>query len=168
MAATAGLALYLFIDSMVRTEGVPYYLIFLTNWSAMALSGFVILDVIALRKAHAGGRAEWSMRDGLADGQDKPEELAVWAVGEEGGEPAPPPLFVDLLWFVKPCALVSQIMVTLLYWVLLYNPAYPIKARSVLSHGGLCLLALANFFLLQRYTCNHARDVLNLYIFSLP
>lgn len=152
---TVCLALYLFIDSMVRNGGVPYYLIWLTNWSAMALACFCVLDVVVIHRALLASECD-------AD------------AGSRGGEDAAdeprdddPPFFVKVLWFLKSSALVSQLTVTILFWALLYNPALPVKPRWVLSHGVLCALILLNYFFLQRYTCSHVRDVLNMYIFSV-
>ena len=126
-ATTEALVLFVLVDNFIENAGTPYYLIWLTNWTGLLTGAYAATFMLATWQglkhnqdsaapAHARGAR------GLAE-----NDCGDWI-----------PRSARALWYIKASAPSSQILITLMYWGVLYDPAYVVKASNAVAHGGLC------------------------------
>lgn len=123
----AAVALGILIWSLVDTDKT-YWLIYLTNW-AMALVVFMMICALAV------SCSAWSSKSF----ETYTEEL---------------PWLVSMYWLMFNVAVTIALMVTVLYWILLYDPesywedcTWNMFALDISSHAFISLIALLELFL---------------------
>ena len=138
--ATGALVLFVLVENLVEAEGTPFYFIWLTNWTG-ALTG-VYAATHFLATARAFKDAETSSPQTSVEavdvdvdpGDDTERRVSVHA---RAGDDVP--RVARALWFCKATAPTCQFLITLMYWAILYNPAFAEpSASNVTAHGGLC------------------------------
>ena len=138
--ATLSLVLFVLVENLVEAEGTPFYFIWLTNWTG-ALTG-VYAATHFLATARAFKDAETSSPQTSVEavdvdvdpGDDTERRVSVHA---RAGDDVP--RVARALWLCKATAPTCQILITLMYWAILYNPAFAEpSASNVTAHGGLC------------------------------
>ena len=138
--ATLSLVLFVLVENLVEAEGTPFYFIWLTNWTG-ALTG-VYAATHFLATARAFKDAETSSPQTSVEavdvdvdpGDDTERRVSVHA---RAGDDVP--RVARALWFCKATAPTCQFLITLMYWAILYNPAFAEpSASNVTAHGGLC------------------------------
>ena len=138
--ATSALVLFVLVENLVEAEGTPFYFIWLTNWTG-ALTG-VYAATHFLATARAFKDAETSSPQTSVEavdvdvdpGDDTERRVSVHA---RAGDDVP--RVARALWLCKATAPTCQILITLMYWAILYNPAFAEpSASNVTAHGGLC------------------------------
>ena len=138
--ATSALVLFVLVENLVEAEGTPFYFIWLTNWTG-ALTG-VYAATHFLATARAFKDAETSSPQTSVEavdvdvdpGDDTERRVSVHA---RAGDDVP--RVARALWFCKATAPTCQFLITLMYWAILYNPAFAEpSASNVTAHGGLC------------------------------
>lgn len=138
--ATLALVLFVLVENLVESEGTPFYFIWLTNWTG-ALTG-VYAATHFLATARAFKDAETSSPQTSVEavdvdvdpGDDTERRVSVHA---RAGDDVP--RVARALWFCKATAPTCQFLITLMYWAILYNPAFAEpSASNVTAHGGLC------------------------------
>ena len=97
---------------MVRDDGIPYYFIWLTNWTGMVTAVYAVLHAWATRRAAR-----------LRDDQDAGDATEI-------------PRGVHALWALKCIAPVAQLLITTVYWGVLWRPQYAVEARGGGYNGG--------------------------------
>lgn len=138
--ATSALVLFVLVENLVEAKGTPFYFIWLTNWTG-ALTG-VYAATHFLATARAFKDAETSSPQTSVEavdvdvdpGDDTERRVSVHA---RAGDDVP--RVARALWFCKATAPTCQFLITLMYWAILYNPAFAEpSASNVTAHGGLC------------------------------
>ena len=138
--ATSALVLFVLVENLVEAEGTPFYFIWLTNWTG-ALTG-VYAATHFLATARAFKDAETSSPQTSVEavdvdvdpGDDTERRVSVHA---RAGDDVP--RVARALWFCKATAPTCQFLITLMYWAILYTPAFAEpSASNVTAHGGLC------------------------------
>ena len=138
--ATGALVLFVLVENLVEAKGTPFYFIWLTNWTG-ALTG-VYAATHFLATARAFKDAETSSPQTSVEavdvdvdpGDDTERRVSVHA---RAGDDVP--RVARALWFCKATAPTCQFLITLMYWAILYNPAFAEpSASNVTAHGGLC------------------------------
>ena len=123
--ATSALVLFVLVKNLVEAEGTPFYFIWLTNWTG-ALTG-VYAATHFLATARAFKDAETSSPQTSVEavdvdvdpGDDTERRVSVHA---RAGDDVP--RVARALWFCKATAPTCQFLITLMYWAILYNPAF--------------------------------------------
>lgn len=152
-------ASYVFVDSLVGDDGVPYYFIFLTNWTACISVAYVLTAAFAARLA---------ARSPPRDPDDHESGPRPDPDADPDADPDPPPRVVHALWLVKAPALVAQLFITIMYWGLLYRPVYgPVTAPNVAAHGVICAALVFDHAALHRVPVGGWSDFLACYAFLL-
>ena len=140
---TSAMALYVFLHLMVRDDGIPYYFIWLTNWTGMVTAVYAVLHAWATRRAAR-------LRD-----------------DEDAGDSTDIPRGVHALWALKCIAPVAQLLITTVYWGVLWRPQYgPVSAYNVVAHGVLYSVTLVDFIALNRFTIDSRTDLANAYAYG--
>ena len=140
---TSAMALYVFLHLMVRDDGIPYYFIWLTNWTGMVTAVYAVLHAWATRRAAR-----------LRDDQDAGDATEI-------------PRGVHALWALKCIAPVAQLLITTVYWGVLWRPQYgPVSAYNVVAHGVLYSVTLVDFVALNRFTIDSRTDLANAYAYG--
>ena len=139
--ATSALVLFVLVENLVEAKGTPFYFIWLTNWTG-ALTG-VYAATHFLATARAFKDAETSSPQTSVEavdvdvdpGDDTERRVSVHA---RAGDDVP--RVARALWFCKATAPTCQFLITLMYWAILYNPAFaePSASNVTAAHGGLC------------------------------
>lgn len=158
--ATSALVLFVMVESLVESEGMPTYFVWLTNWTG-ALTG-VYAATHLLATARAFKDAETS---GL---QTCGERFDGDSVETRNDDSAYVPRVVRALWFCKASAPTCQSLVTLMYWAILYDPAYAKPtASNVTAHGGLCAALAVDLLGAAALPARLAFDFFNVFAFLL-
>ena len=154
------LASAVFVDTLVRHGGVPYYFIWLTNWTGMATAVYAVLAARVAREAY-------KRRDSLygAEQEDGVPALMVEERSARDGEESVP-LMVRVLWCTKAIVPVAQCFITLMFWGLLFRPGM-MNGSTVIAHGGLFALVCVDFLLLNRLTFSTLIDVCIVYAYAI-
>jgi hypothetical protein len=138
--ATSALVLFVLVENLVEAEGTPFYFIWLTNWTG-ALTG-VYAATHFLATARAFKDAETSSPQTSVEAVDvdvDPGDGTERRVSTHARAGDDVPRVARALWFCKATAPTCQILITLMYWAILYNPAFAEpSASNVTAHGGLC------------------------------
>lgn len=144
------LALFVMVENVIHSEGTPYYFIWLTNWTGLLTGTYAVTfcwaTVVAAREEHTVGNDD----------------------GINGNSQTQIPLAVRILWRTKAAAPVCQLLITIMYWGLLYSPKYTnVTADNVVAHGGLCFMMVTSLTLTARMSLNNLIDLWNTYAFLL-
>ena len=138
--ATSALVLFVLVENLVEAEGTPFYFIWLTNWTG-ALTG-VYAATHFLATARAFKDAETSSPQTSVEAVDvdvDPGDGTERRVSTHARAGDDVPRVARALWLCKATAPTCQILITLMYWAILYNPAFAEpSASNVTAHGGLC------------------------------
>ena len=138
--ATSALVLFVLVENLVEAEGTPFYFIWLTNWTG-ALTG-VYAATHFLATARAFKDAETSSPQTSVEAVDvdvDPGDGTERRVSTHARAGDEVPRVARALWLCKATAPTCQILITLMYWAILYNPAFAEpSASNVTAHGGLC------------------------------
>jgi hypothetical protein len=138
--ATSALVLFVLVENLVEAEGTPFYFIWLTNWTG-ALTG-VYAATHFLATARAFKDAETSSPQTSVEAVDvdvDPGDGTERRVSTHARAGDDVPRVARALWLCKATAPTCQILTTLMYWAILYNPAFAEpSASNVTAHGGLC------------------------------
>ena len=138
--ATSALVLFVLVKNLVEAEGTPFYFIWLTNWTG-ALTG-VYAATHFLATARAFKDAETSSPQTSVEAVDvdvDPGDDTERRVSTHARAGDDVPRVARALWFCKATAPTCQFLITLMYWAILYNPAFAEpSASNVTAHGGLC------------------------------
>ena len=138
--ATSALVLFVLVENLVEAEGTPFYFIWLTNWTG-ALTG-VYAATHFLATARAFKDAETSSPQTSVEAVDvdvDPGDGTERRVSTHARAGDDVPRVARALWFCKATAPTCQNLITLMYWAILYNPAFAEpSASNVTAHGGLC------------------------------
>ena len=138
--ATSALVLFVLVENLVEAEGTPFYFIWLTNWTG-ALTG-VYAATHFLATARAFKDAETSSPQTSVEAVDvdvDPGDGTERRVSTHARAGDDVPRVARALWFCKATAPTCQFLITLMYWAILYNPAFAEpSASNVTAHGGLC------------------------------
>ena len=138
--ATSALVLFVLVENLVEAEGTPFYFIWLTNWTG-ALTG-VYAATHFLATARAFKDAETSSPQTSVEAVDvdvDPGDGTERRVSTHARAGDEVPRVARALWLCKATAPTCQILTTLMYWAILYNPAFAEpSASNVTAHGGLC------------------------------
>ena len=137
--ATSALVLFVLVENVVEAEGTPFYFIWLTNWTGALTGVYAATHFLATARA-------------FKDAETSSPQTSVEAVGggvaprgvtarrgstHRAGDDVP--RVARALWFCKATAPTCQFLITLMYWAILYNPAFAEpSASNVTAHGGLC------------------------------
>ena len=165
--ATSALVLFVMVENLVEAKGTPYYFVWLTNWTG-ALTG-VYAATHFLATARAFKDAETSSPQTSVEavdvdvdpGDDTERRVSVHA---RAGDDVP--RVARALWFCKATAPTCQFLITLMYWAILYNPAFAEpSASNVTAHGGLCAALLFDLFGAAALPARLAFDFLNALVF---
>lgn len=161
---TASLALFVFVTHLVTQNGKPYYFIFLTNWTGMLSVVYTTLAAyaasIGYHNRREGGReisqghihlSSPQMTTTRVLGSQKMSQQSPSSSNSSRSHPHSEgdddnrddnrddvvPRYIHLLWPIKAVAPVTQVLITLMYWGLLYRPQYgPVTVSNVFAHGG--------------------------------
>ena len=145
------LELYVFLHLMIRDDGIPYYFIWLTNWTGMATVAYAVLHAWATRRAAR-------LRDDVAYRDQS---------GVRDDDSTPVPAGVHALWALKCITPVAQLFITVVYWGVLWRPWYgPVSPHNVVAHGALYAVTLVDFATLNRFTLASFADLTNAYAFG--
>jgi hypothetical protein len=126
--ATLSLVLFVLVENLVESEGTPFYFIWLTNWTGVLTGVYAATHLIATARA-----VEDAGTSGLRTNGEGTEGIDV----DENTDDVP--RVARALWFCKASAPTCQFLITLMYWAILYNPAFAEpSASNVTAHGGLC------------------------------
>ena len=138
--ATSALVLFVLVENLVEAKGTPFYFIWLTNWTG-ALTG-VYAATHFLATARAFKDAETSSPQTSVEAVDvdvDPGDGTERRVSTHARAGDDVPRVARALWLCKATAPTCQILTTLMYWAILYNPAFAEpSASNVTAHGGLC------------------------------
>ena len=138
--ATSALVLFVLVENLVEAKGTPFYFIWLTNWTG-ALTG-VYAATHFLATARAFKDAETSSPQTSVEAVDvdvDPGDGTERRVSTHARAGDDVPRVARALWLCKATAPTCQILITLMYWAILYNPAFAEpSASNVTAHGGLC------------------------------
>ena len=138
--ATSALVLFVLVENLVEAEGTPFYFVWLTNWTG-ALTG-VYAATHFLATARAFKDAETSSPQTSVEAVDvdvDPGDGTERRVSTHARAGDDVPRVARALWLCKATAPTCQILITLMYWAILYNPAFAEpSASNVTAHGGLC------------------------------
>ena len=138
--ATLSLVLFVLVENLVEAEGTPFYFIWLTNWTG-ALTG-VYAATHFLATARAFKDAETSSPQTSVEAVDvdvDPGDGTERRVSTHARAGDDVPRVARALWLCKATAPTCQFLITLMYWAILYNPAFAEpSASNVTAHGGLC------------------------------
>lgn len=172
---------YVFLDQMIKSRGIPYYFIWLTNWTGVVTNLYSILAAKAAWDAHRQreGDSPSSPSPYLSHTSQSPrrptspasraEPSPIPAAEEEPPMPTPTPTprYVHVLWSVKATAPIAQVLITLMYWGILYRPQYgPLTGDKFIAHGGFSLVLILDHLFLNRLTLGNIYDVLHTYAFG--
>ena len=128
------LELYVFLHLMIRDDGIPYYFIWLTNWTGMATVAYAVLHAWATRCAAR-------LRDDVASHEPS---------GVRDDDSTPIPAGVHALWALKCINPVAQLFITVVYWGVLWRPWYgPVTPHNVVAHGALYAVTLVDLSLIH-------------------
>jgi len=150
---TSLLALFVFVDSLVEHDGIPYYFIWLTNWTGMLSAAYAILAAYA---AYAG----------FYHGELNGLLPAPSSIPPPPSSSSDVPRYVHALWFTKASAPVAQCLITLMFWVLLYDGG-GVRVSGVTAHGIIAAVLIIDHTLLNRITVSNLYDFCNLYVFGV-
>lgn len=143
--ATLSLVLFVLVENLVEAEGTPFYFIWLTNWTGVLTGVYAATHLIATARALEDAGTSGLRTNGLpgTEGTDVDENTDARRDDV--------PHVARALWFCKASAPTCQFLITLLYWAILYNPAYAKpSASNVTAHGGLCLALLVDLLAAAR------------------
>jgi len=150
--ATSALVLFVLVENLVEAEGTPFYFVWLTNWTG-ALTG-VYAATHFLATARAFKDAETSSPQTSVEAVDvdvDPGDGTERRVSTHARAGDDVPRVARALWLCKATAPTCQILITLMYWAILYDPAYAKpSASNVTAHGGLCLALLVDLLAAAR------------------
>jgi hypothetical protein len=170
--AIAVLAAYVFVQMMAEEGGVPYYFIYLTNWTGCATVAYATLALLAAREgarraAEEEGAAP-SSSEARGEPTPSPDDDADDASDRDAAAAARIPWPVHALWLVKAIALVCQIFITIMYWALLFPLTDGhVSGPNVVAHGALLLVVLFDFLACNRLAVGAATDLGLVYLFGV-
>ena len=154
--ATSALVLFVMVENLVEAKGTPYYFVWLTNWTGVLTGVYAATHLLATARAfkeaeRAGPRTSGLHRVETSDALMTRDDV---------------PRVAKALWFCKASAPTCQCLITLMYWAILYNPAFAEpSASNVTAHGGLCAALLFDLFGAAALPARLAFDFLNALVF---
>ena len=153
--ATLALVLFVLVENLVESEGTPFYFIWLTNWTGALTGVYAATHLIATARAFEDAGTSGFRTPG--EGTERIDVDENTDAERTRRAPARAPRTDDVprvaraLWFCKASAPTCQFLITLMYWAILYNPAFAKpSASNVTAHGGLCAALLVDLLAAAR------------------
>jgi hypothetical protein len=149
--ATVALVLFVMVEEMIHQDGIPYYLIWLTNWTGMLTACYAVTFCCTTFVA-------------AAEASRKEDDIS-----SNGSSESTIPLVVRVFWGVKAAAPTFQIVINIMYWAILYNPAWAtLSAVNVIAHGGIGAMTVLDLLATSRVPFGKSvLDLLHTYYFGL-
>jgi hypothetical protein len=117
-------ALFTVVYTWVEASTPSFYLAYLTYWSLVVAAFYLFSSLVkTCRSEHL---------------QQPPDE-APWQIA--------------FTWLLFSIAAHAEFFVTILYWVLVYNPDNSLTYSNVMPHGGMLVLVWVDGFVINRIPC---------------
>ena len=125
---------FVLLENLISSDGTPYYLIFLTNWTGLLTGVYAVSFCACFVRA---------VREDVGNHEDFPTPQTTTTTTQStqsNPSSSPIPMRAKILWLTKAAAPVCQFLITIMYWALLFDPSDTAKASMVVAHGGLCAM----------------------------
>tara|TARA_B110000259_G_scaffold144362_1_gene162578 strand:+ start:2166 stop:2582 length:417 start_codon:yes stop_codon:yes gene_type:complete len=125
---------FVLLENLISSDGTPYYLIFLTNWTGLLTGVYAVSFCACFVRA---------VREDVDNHEDFPTPQTTTTTTQStqsNPSSSPIPMRAKILWLTKAAAPVCQFLITIMYWVFLFDPSDTAKASMVVAHGGLCAM----------------------------
>jgi hypothetical protein len=141
---------FVLLENLIGDNGTPYYLIFLTNWTGLLTGVYAVSFCACTVRA---------VREDVVDYEDieTPQTATTHSTQSI-------PLPAKILWLTKAAAPVSQFLITIMYWGLLYDGS-AVRVATFVAHGGLSFMMAAELVATARMPINNLVDALITYVF---